>query len=584
MSLNPHRNLYFVKGNLAVEYDIEFHNVTFTYEDASAPALVEINLKIKPGETILITGPSGSGKTTLVSCLIGLVPHFHEGHLQGEIKVLQRNIRRTRIGVMASRVGLVFQDPESQLVTATVLDEIAFGPENLGIVRHEIDERVRDAIKVARLEGYENREPVNLSGGEQQATAIAAIYAMHPEIYVMDEPTSNLDPLGTKQVLSLIVDIAKKRGKTLVLVEHKLEEVLPLVDRVIVMNKGRIVRDGSVPEVMAQGDIPGVFTRPPIVQLATHLELSDSPLTADQIQPMLTARLKPVQGAPVPPPNHLQPEGESVIEVSEVWYAYGKDAPALRGVNLNVRQGEFVAILGRNGSGKTTLVRHLMGLTQPDQGNITVLGKPVAQTSIMELAQRVGFCFQNPNHQMVSFYVKEELAFGMKVRNYSAEQIAQISQEALAFVGMSDYMEAEVLSLGKGLVQRLALASILTLQPDILIVDEPATGQDPHMTLEIFELIKRLNDQGKTILLVTHKFDIAARYASRAVVMNRGQVTYDGPFSEIVPQRAFLHENSLDQPEITYLATRLAPYGIPPWIVSVDQMVAQLDGMVRQPE
>lgn len=560
-----------------MEYDIDFDKVTFTYEDAPSPALADINLKIKSGETILITGPSGSGKTTLVSCLIGLVPHFHEGRLAGEIKVLGRNIRRTRIGVMASKVGLVFQDPESQLVTASVADEIAFGPENLGTPRPEIEQRVQEAIKVARLEGYENREPINLSGGEQQATAIAAIYAMHPEIYVMDEPTSNLDPLGTKQILSLIVDIAKKRGKTLVIVEHKLEEVLPLVDRVVVMNKGRIVRDGPVSEVLAGGDIPGVFTCPPITQLAQRLGLAELPLAADEIQPMIAARLKPGNGLLPPTPNKARPSGEPVIEISDLWYTYGPDTPALRGVNLTVRQGEFVAILGRNGSGKTTLVRHLIGLNQPDKGSVTVLGRPVAETPIPELAQRVGFCFQNPNHQMVSFYVKDELAFGMKVRNYSPEQIEQASKEALAFVGMSDYLEAEVLSLGKGLAQRLALASVLTLQPDILIVDEPATGQDPQMTLEIFELIKQLNDAGKTVLLITHKFDLAARYASRAVVMNRGQITYDGPFLEIVSQPEFLRENSLDQLQITRLATGLGTFGIPPWIVTVDQMISELN-------
>jgi energy-coupling factor transport system ATP-binding protein len=564
-----------------LEYDIDFHNVTFTYEDAPSPALIDINLKIKPGETVLIAGPSGSGKTTLVSCLIGLVPHFHEGRLQGEIKVLRRNIRRTRIGAMASKVGLVFQDPESQLVTATVLDEVSFGPENLGVAREKIERRIRDAIKVARLEGYENREPINLSGGEQQATAIAAIYAMQPEIYAMDEPTSNLDPLGTKQILSLIVDIAKKRGKTLVIVEHKLEEVLPLVDRVLVMDQGRIIRDGSVNEVLAQGDIPGVFTRPPIVQLANRLGLDRLPLTADEIQPVIANGLQPANTSLAAAPNAIKQDGEPVIEVADVWFSYGQDIPALRGVNLTVCQGEFVAILGRNGSGKTTLIRHLIGLTQPDQGRVTVLGKSVAETPVTELAQRVGFCFQNPNHQMVSFYVKAELAFGMKVRNYSTEQIEQASQEALAFVGMSEYMDAEILSLGKGLTQRLALASVLTLQPDILIVDEPATGQDPHMTLEIFDLIKKLNDDGKTVLLITHKFGIAAKYAPRAVVMNHGRISYDGAFSEIVANQEFLHENSLDQLQITRLAANLGSYGIPPWIVTVEQMIGELDGAMR---
>jgi len=564
-----------------VEYDIDFSNVTFTYEDAPIPALADINLKIKPGESVLITGPSGSGKTTLISCLIGLVPHFHDGRLEGKVRILDRDIRRMRIGVMASAVGLVFQDPESQLVTASVIDEVSFGPENLGISRQEIEQRAAEAISVARLDGYENREPINLSGGEQQATAIAAIFSMQPEIYALDEPTSNLDPMGTKQVLSLIVEVAKKRGKTLVVVEHKLEEVLPLVERVVVMNEGRILRDGPVHDVLAQGDIPGVFTRPPIVQMAEQLGVGGTPLTADDIQPLVETNLQPISG-PLPPLSHSGKDyGEPVIEVSDLWFAYGEDAPALRGVDLTVRRGEFLAILGRNGSGKTTLVRHLIGLAQPQRGSVTVMDKPVSETPVMELAQQVGFCFQNPNHQMVSFYVKEELAFGMRARNYPDEQIAKAAQEALDFVGMGDYMDAEVLSLGKGLTQRLALASVLTLQPEILIVDEPATGQDPRMTVEIFELIKQLNEQGKTVLLITHKFGVAAEYAPRAVVMNNGKVTYDGPFGNIVSDTKFLHGNSLDQPEVTRLAGKLAPYGIPPWVVTVDQMMDAINGSLR---
>lgn len=560
-----------------MDYGIEFNDVTFTYEGASEPALSNINLNIAPGESVLITGPSGSGKTTLVSCLIGLVPHFHEGKLEGEVRVLNRNIKRMRIGTMASAVGMVFQDPESQLVTASVADEIAFGPENLGVARSEIEDRVREAVMMARLSGYEEREPINLSGGEQQATAIAAIFSMRPEIYVMDEPTSNLDPLGTKQVTSLIVDVAKRRGKTLIVVEHKLEEVVPLVDRIVVLDNGRIVRDGSIQDVMAQGDIPGVFTRPPIVQLADRLNIGQLPLTADTMLPYIRPMVESLSIAIPEPPPLPMPPGEPVIEVSDLSFSYEQDISALKDVNLTIRRGEFVAIMGRNGSGKTTLVRHLIGLEKPQTGSVMVLGKSVADTPVMELAQQVGFCFQNPHHQMVSFWVKEELTFGMKARHYEPDVIERKSREALEFVGMGHLLDGEVMSLGKGLTQRLALASVLTLDPEILIVDEPATGQDPHMTVEIFDLIKQLNQQGKTIILITHKFGVAAQYAPRAVLMNRGRIKYDGPFSDILPRREFLHENSLDQPELSRLASDLALYGMPPWVVSVDQMLEVFD-------
>jgi energy-coupling factor transporter ATP-binding protein EcfA2 len=238
-----------------MDYDIEFRDVSFKYQDSDKHSLRNINLRAARGEIILITGPAGSGKTTLCSCINGLIPHFHDGELSGEVFVRGYNTRRARIGGIASLVATVFQDPESQLVTASVVDEIAFGPENMGVSREDINQRVAEALRATRLVGYEDREPHNLSGGEQQACVIAAVYAMHPEIYVMDEPTANLDPEGRKQILSLIVDVAKRRGKTLALVEHALEEVLPLVDRIIVVHDGETVRDGPVDQVLAAGDI-----------------------------------------------------------------------------------------------------------------------------------------------------------------------------------------------------------------------------------------------------------------------------------------------------------------------------------------
>ncbi|MBC7262553.1 MAG: ABC transporter ATP-binding protein, partial [Chloroflexi bacterium] len=250
-----------------MEYDIEFIDVSFTYEGAKEPAIKDINLKIRPGEVVLLTGPSGDVKTTLCSCLNGLIPHFHSGTLRGQVLVKGMNTKATRVGILSSMVGLVFQDPESQLVCPTVADEIAFGPENLGVPPDEISRRVEKSLEVARLQGFENRAPHSLSGGEQQACAIAAIFAMHPEIYVMDEPTSNLDPVGTQHVLSTIIRVAKERGKTLLIAEHKLEEVLPLVDRVVIMDKGRIVRDDTVEGILRSGDIQNVFTRPPLVRL-----------------------------------------------------------------------------------------------------------------------------------------------------------------------------------------------------------------------------------------------------------------------------------------------------------------------------
>lgn len=566
-----------------MSFDVEFQNLTFTYEGADQPALKDIDLTVSPGEIILITGPAGSGKTTLCCCINGLVPHFHEGDLIGDVLVREHNTRRSRVGGLASLVGMVFQDPESQLVTNSVADEVAFGPENFGIPREEINQRVANALGATRLEGYDEREPHTLSGGEQQACVIAAVYAMQPEIYVMDEPLANLDPEGKAKVLRVVVELAKQRGKTLVLVEHALEEVLPLVDRVIVVDKGQIVRDGPVEEILEAGDIPFVFTRPPVARLGEKYGLTPLPLSSQDFYEKFQARYNV---------DNIQWEdssqkdfkvGMQVIKIEDISFSYNKSAnnqrEALRNISLSVGAGEMVAILGRNGSGKTTLVRHIIGLLQPDAGKVVVLNKDVALTPTYELARDVGFCFQNPNHQIVSFNVRDEIIFGLKAHGIDPGEYDSRIQKALEFVNMLDYIDVEVFDLGIGQKKRITLASVLSLEPEILIVDEPTTGQDPRMVQEIFEIIKRLNDSGTTVLIITHQIDYAAAYAKRAVVLDEGGIKFDGAIKDLLVDQDLMQASALEMPQTTRLAFLMSRHGIPPWLVTMealDQAIGKL--------
>ena len=561
-----------------MEYDIEFRDVSFRYVGAQTDALQHINLTIQPGEIVLVTGPAGSGKTTLCSCINGLVPHYHEGELTGQVIVRSYDTRRARIGGLASLVGMVFQDPDSQLVTSSVIDEVAFGPENLGVPREEINQRVAEALTRTRLSGFEDREPHNLSGGEQQACAIAATYAMHPEIYVMDEPLANLDPAGRVQVLQVLIDVAKRRQKTLILVEHSLEEVLPLVDRVLVIDAGKIVRDGTVEEVLAAGDIPHVFTRPAMVRLAESFGLDRKIFSAEKFYADLNGRasLGVIDAANGPVPA-ARASGTPLIEFQNVHFSY-KGQPALRGVDLTIYDGELVALLGRNGSGKTTLARHIIGLLHPSQGKVIVGGRDVAVTPTHELTQQIGFCFQNPNHQIVSFKVRDEMTFGLKAHNVDPAEFEERIRRALELVNLEDVLDAEIFDLGKGQKQRLALASVLTLDPQILVIDEPTTGQDPQMTKEIFDIIKHLNDLGTTVLMITHRVDYAAAYAHRAIVMNRGEVAFDGPVLELIANEEIMRANALELPDITKLALQLRKHGVPPWTIQYEQ----LEGYLRQ--
>jgi energy-coupling factor transporter ATP-binding protein EcfA2 len=554
-------------------FDVEFKNLTFTYEGAQRPALKDVSLRVNQGEIILITGPAGSGKTTLCSCINGLVPHFHEGELEGDVLVRDYNTRTSRVGGLASIVGMVFQDPESQLVTNSVADEVAFGPENFGVPRDEINDRVADALRATRLEGYDEREPHTLSGGEQQACVIAAVYAMQPEVYVMDEPLANLDPEGKAKVLKVVVEIAKQRGKTLILVEHALEEVLPLVDRVIVMDHGQIIRDGPVAEILEAGDISFVFTRPPVVRLGEKYGLTPLPLSSSDFHKQFLSRYSP-EICPLQDADTYTAKSErQVIKMEDISFSYDThNSEALKQVSLTIAAGEFVAILGRNGSGKTTLIRHIIGLLQPDHGSVEVLGMDVSETPTHQLARKIGFCFQNPNHQIVSFNVRDEITFGLKAHNVDPSEFDSRIRESLKYVNMLDYIDSEVFDLGKGQKQRVALASVLSLRPEILIVDEPTTGQDPRMAQEIFEILQRLNEAGTTVIIITHQIDYAAAYAKRAIVLGEGRIKYDGSFDELLMEKDLMQASALELPETTKLAALLSPYGVPPWLVTMDAM------------
>ena len=564
-----------------MEYDIKFDQVSFRYADSDAAALEDINLEIKTGEIVLITGPAGSGKTTLCSCINGLIPHYHEGVLEGKVTIGQYDTKNVRVGGLASIVGMVFQDPESQLVTNSVADEVAFGPENFGLPRDKINKRVQKALKATRMTGYEEREPHTLSGGEQQSCVIAATYSMHPEIYVLDEPLANLDPQGRVKVLELVTDIAQKFGKTMIIVEHALEEILPYVERVLVMDKSRIVRDGTVEEVLKAGDIKKVFKRPDITRLAQSIGLSGFPLEPEKLVDALQENFQLREVKDIFHHARGNGKGASVIVMKNVCHRYKAGVNALYDVNLNIHQGEFIALMGRNGSGKTTLVSHIIGLLKPTQGKVLVVGQDTMDTPTHILARHVGFCFQNPNHQIVSFTIQDEMKFGLKAHGIDESEYPERIEKALRIVNMEEYANAEVFDLGKGQKQRIALASVLTLEPEMLVIDEPTTGQDPEMTYEIFEIIKKLNRNGTTVLLITHKVDYAAMYAKRAIVLNHGYVKYDGPIDDLLKDEALMQANSLELPHITRLAKQLSPYGVPADTVYYEDMEKYLQQMVE---
>jgi energy-coupling factor transporter ATP-binding protein EcfA2 len=563
------------------EYDIAFENFSFSYEETKEPALKNINLRIKKGEVVLVTGPAGAGKSTLCCCMNGLIPHFYSGKIEGKVLVKGVDTQALTIGQLNTQVGLVFQDPESQLFNFTVEDEIAFGPENLGIEPDKVNALVDEMIRRVRLEGYNKRNPLTLSGGEKQACAIASILAMNPNIVIFDEPTSNLDPIGTQSVIQLITDLAKREKKTMIIVEHNLADLVTKVDRMIVMLDGGILFDDSPKEVFRHVDKLNEIgvNIPQSTQLL--LKLSEANLvppetcmTMNEVYEFISSKLdtKKFDEAKtyILEKEETPVEAEPIIVVDNLTHLYPEgNVEALRGINLKIYPRDFMAIIGQNGSGKTTLVKHFNGLLKPTTGKVYVKGVDTSTTTVAKLAGTVGYCFQNPDHQIVKNVVREEIAFGPKNLKVPPDEIERRIEEITTKLNIHKYLDEDPHELSKGNKARVNLAGVLAMKPDVLIVDEPLTGQDYKEAKAIMELLNELNREGKTIIIITHEMMFAAEYTRRIIVMNKGAMLYEGTPKQVYTKKDILKATSLTEPEITQLGLKLC--GIPD-ITTIDEL------------
>lgn len=554
---------------------ISLKNVTFSYGDLKRKVLKNINMEINEGEFVVITGPTGAGKTTLCETLNGVIPNFIKGKLDGEIIVDGINTKQVPVYKLASKLGMVFQDPDTQLFGMTVEEDIAFGPSNLGLNYDECMERVGKSIKDLGIQELKDRKPSELSGGQKQSVTIAGAYAMLPKIMVFDEPTSMLDPIGKDRVFSIIKDINKKYKITIVLVEHEMNDIVRYADKVYIMNKGEICLEGNVTEVFTQVDKLnelGLFV-PQTIELGMKLKednyLSEIPLIPEDMIGKLSKIKVCKKIEDEGNHNKKVDEDNCIIEINKVRHSYLGDTYDLKGINLKIKQGDFVAIIGQNGAGKTTLARHMVGLLRPSEGQVIVKGKDIKEKSVAEIANDVGYVFQNPDEQIFKESVEDELMFGPANLGKSPEFIKNITDEVLADVGLEKYRNVWPKYLSKGERQRLAMGAIITMDPDIVIVDEPTTGQDWRETLWIMELLKKINQKGKTIIIITHNMEIVNRYCSRAIVMVKGEVILDGMPKEVFTHKQELKKAFIRPTDITYIAQNV-DY-MPDDVISVDE-------------
>lgn len=552
---------------------IEIVDVTIKYVGRKAPALAHLTLSFKAGETVLLLGPSGCGKSTLALALNGLIPHSVGATMSGRVIVDGRDTQQTSVAELARKVGIVFQDPEAQFVTSRVEDEVAFGLENLCWAPSAMQTMIDDALNAVGMPNGHRREVYKLSGGEKQRVALAALLAMKPHVLVFDEPTANLDPAGTRDVFALIAELKAKRTHTIILIEHKLDELMHLIDRVVALGEcGAILADGPPREVFDRHAATlrehGVWM--PQVCLLAHalrergVALDDFPVTLDEAATCLDKvtrrrgdRMNSNHYITLPPAHPVtSPNWRYAIAVRHLSCVRG-GRKVLDDVSLAVAQGEFVAIVGANGAGKTTLALHLVGILPAPKGAVFIEGQDVNVTSSRALVERVGYAFQNPEHQFITESVFDEVAYSLRAKGLPEGVVEAQTSAMLERFGLFRLARANPFTLSHGQKRRLSVATMLAAGQRTLILDEPTFGQDQHNAEALMRLLRDLHCEGRTVIIITHDMALVAEYAERVVVMNAGRLIFDGAPRDLFMQPALLREARLAPPPVARLAERV---------------------------
>ena len=559
------------------QHAVSVQGVTFTYHGADRPALRGVSFAQNAGEMIGVMGASGAGKSTLAKCLNRIVPEFEDGDFHGAIRIAGESLEVLRVCDVAPKVGMVFQDFESQLFSTNVAHEVAFAMEQVGMDRAGMDRRILPALEAVGLRGFEHRDPMSLSGGEKQRLAIASVLALRPSVIVLDEPTTDLDPEGRAEVFELIKRL-RGQGLSLIVIEHESEE-LRAADRVVVLREGEIAADGPPSEVFARTELlTACGVRPPGLGHALELLGIDAqPKSVDQAQDeivrayprLATSADKVADSQPQLPASAAHP----FIGIENVSYTYAGGPRVLDSIDLKVEAGEFLAIVGQNGSGKTTLAKHIVGLLHPATGRVTIDGKDRALMRPAETAREAAYVFQNPDHQIFAATVEEEVAFGPRNFGLPDDEIRRRCDEALEAVGLQNERQSDPFLLSKGERQRLAVASVLVLRPRMLILDEPTTGLDHREQLRMMALVRDLNRAGIAIVIITHTPWLVAEYARRVVLMRKGAKIFDGGVREFFMQDELLRSSSFRAPEITELSRRFGTLAL-----TTDEFVAWVKG------
>ena len=537
---------------------VEARGLSVRYQGAESFAVQELHLDLKRGRAVALIGHTGAGKSTLLRCLNGLIPHFQRAELSGSLSVFGLVPEEQTVAELAGRVGMVFQEFENQLFSTNVEQEVAFGPENLGVHPDEIRARITECLELVGLSGFEDREPATLSGGEKQRLAIASVLAMKPDLLLLDEPTTDLDPDGKASVHRIIRSL-REAGATILLVEHDIGSVLDF-DGVAVMRGGRVDWRGHPPELCVEcSRLSESGVRPhPVAEACQALGLNNVSLDIDEAHEAIDESfvLSHQRYERLVQAENEQIKSPPMIEAQALSHSYERGRLAVQDVSVSIGEGEFVAIVGRNGSGKTTFVKHLNALLKPRAGKVLFRGKDVSRMKISEVARHVGLVFQNPDSQIFCETVEEEVRFGPKNLGYSDEDIERLVAGAIETVDLQGLEKSDPFCLTKGERQRTAIASTLACDPEVLILDEPTTGLDYTQERNVMSMLARLNSDGKTIVIITHSLHLVSEFARRVIAFVDGGLVYDGPTRRFFePQnQELLTQAGLVRPKIVELS------------------------------
>ena len=540
-----------------------------TYEGAEHPALASVDCDVPPGSLTVVMGATGAGKTTLARCLTNIVPCFLPGDRTGEVLLQGESIAGRRVGELAGHIGMVFQDFEAQLFSSDVTQEIVFGLEHTGVAPAEMPTRVRDALATVGLPGFEGRDPGTLSGGEKQRLSIAGLLALRPPILVLDEPTTDLDPIGRAEVFAVLAGLRRER-LAILLIEHDVGAAVA-ADHLMLLREGRVVASGPPHAVLADASgCAAAGVRPhDVCRVFAALDLRDPPLDVGEA----ATRLRAAGFVPVAPPEEPAPRrARAILQVEDLGHRFADGRDVLADVGFTIGRGELVALIGRNGSGKTTLARLLNGLLRATSGRVLLDGGDIATLALEDVAQRVGYVFQDPDHQLFAASVTEEVAFGPRNLGLPADEVARRVNEALDAVGL-EARDADPFLLDKGARQRLAVAAVLALHPDVLVLDEPTTGLDWPEQRRMLDLLRTVQRAGRTVIVITHTPWVIAEYAERVLLLAGGRLRYDGPVRGFFADPARVAEAAFQAPDVTRLGQAL---GCTP--LSVEELLSWMPG------